>query len=116
MFIDRHQGDVRQVRPADIGGRIKAPQAELTGGFVQPFVLFGAQPQALALGLAGQHAGLQRHKLVGHEPADQIGQHPVFFAQFEIHDRSSRRRAFCRRRAHCSRGEGLAWKEASDGR
>ena len=44
-----------------------------------------ADAQALAVGLAGQHPGLQRHQLVLDEPGDQLLEHPVFVGKREVH-------------------------------
>ena len=85
LLFDPNHGHHRQVRAAEFRRCVEAPQAEFLGAGVDRRDFFRRQPVAVAGGLAGQHGVFQRHQLVLDEPGHQVLDHPVFFAEFEIH-------------------------------
>ena len=55
------------------------------GPGIEPGMRLGAEAQPSPFGLAGHHAGFQRHQLVADELLHEILEHAVLFGKFEVH-------------------------------
>ncbi len=107
FLVDPDHRHRRQVGAADVFRRVQAPQPELLRHLVDPRLLLRPDPKTPALGLARQHAGLQRHQFVRDEAMHEILEHAVLFAEFEIHGGRSPRDA-----VYCANAHGRPRREA----
>ena len=114
LLLDADHGQRRQVGPADVLGRVQAPEAEAARHLVEALVLVRAEPQAVAGSFAFQHLALEWQELVADEPRHEILEHPMFLGELEIHAASfpAPTSITARRPSHPRRGPGahVAWQ------
>ena len=88
LLVDPDHGLHRQVRAAELARRIEPPQSELTGLGVDGLALRFRQSGSLAAAFALEYLRLERHERVGDEARHQLLEHPMLFAELEIHEPS----------------------------
>ena len=88
LLVDPDHGLHRQVRAVELGRRIEPPQPELAGLGVDGLALRFRQSRSLAAAFALQYLRLERHERVGDEARHQFLEHPMLFAELEIHEPS----------------------------
>jgi hypothetical protein len=85
FFLDPDHRHHRQIRSAELRRCVQAPQSELFRLRIDRRAFFRRQRIAAARGLPRQHGVFQRQQLVTDEAGHQVPDHPVFFAELEIH-------------------------------
>src|SRR6266566_1542485 len=88
LLVDPDHGFQRQVRAAELARRIEPPQSELTGLGIDGLALRFRQSGSLAAAFALEYLRLERHERVGDEARHQLLEHPMLFAELEIHEPS----------------------------